>query len=177
MGLNNFNTEAASAFLAQARQDASAARKTKRVEGEWVFTEGETQFKASVAFQAGECVLESDFAPFMGGHGLAPDPIQYCLYGLAACYAATFVSIATTEGLKLHSLKVAVENVVNLSRSLGLSSAPVVEGVDVTLSVAADASRERLEAIAQLARDRCPGVYCLVHPIRLTTHLEIQGST
>ncbi len=171
MGLNNINTDAAGKFMEEARNDPQIAKKSKRVEGEWVFDEGKPQFKATLAFKEGERVVESDFAPFMGGKGLAPDPIQYCLYGLAACYAGTFVSLATMEGISLRGLKIAVENKVDLTRTLGLSSNPIVEGVEVTLTVASDVQRERLEQIAALARDRCPGVYCLINPIQLTTRL------
>ncbi len=171
MGLNNINTDAAGKFMEEARNDPQIAKKSKRVEGEWLFDEGKPQFKATLAFKEGERVVESDFAPFMGGKGLAPDPIQYCLYGMAACYAGTFVSLATMEGIALRGLKISVENKVDLTRTLGLSSNPIVEGVEVTLTVASDVQRERLEQIEALARDRCPGVYCLINPIQLTTRL------
>ncbi len=171
MGLNNINTDAAGKFMEEARNDPQIAKKSKRVEGEWVFEDGKSQFKATLAFKEGERVVESDFAPFMGGKGLAPDPIQYCLYGMAACYAGTFVSVATMDGIALRGLKISVENKVDLTRTLGLSSNPIVEGVEVTLTVASDVQRERLEQIEALARDRCPGVYCLINPIQLTTRL------
>ena len=171
MGLNNINTGAAAKFMEEAKKDPQIARKTKQIEGEWVFEEDKPQFRATLAFKEGELVVDSDFAPFMGGKGLAPDPIQYCLYGMAACYAGTFVSIATMEGIALRGLKIAVENKVDLTRTLGLSSNPIVEGVEVTLTVASDVQRERLEQIEALARDRCPGVYCLTNPIQLTTRL------
>ncbi len=171
MGLNNINTGAAGKFMEEARKDPRVAKKSKRVEGEWVFEEGKPQFKATMAFKEGERVLESDFAPFMGGKGLAPDPIQYCLYGMAACYIGTFVSLATMEGIALQGVKILVENKMDLTRSLGLSSNPIVEGVEVTLTVAADVPREKLEQIEVLAKDRCPGVYCLMNPIQLTTNL------
>ncbi len=171
MGLNNINTDAAGKFMEEARNDPQIAKKSKRVEGEWVFEDGKSQFKATLAFKEGERVVESDFAPFMGGKGLAPDPIQYCLYGMAACYAGTFVSLATMDGIALRGLKISVENKVDLTRTLGLSSNPIVEGVEVTLTVASDVQRERLEQIEALARDRCPGVYCLINPIQLTTRL------
>jgi uncharacterized OsmC-like protein len=171
MGLNNMNTDAAGKFMEEAKKDPQVAQKSKRVEGEWVFEEGKPQFKATLAFKEGERVLESDFAPFMGGRGLAPDAIQYCLYGLAACYAGTFMSLATMEGIALRELKIVVENKVDLTRTLGLSSNPIVQGVEVTLAVASDAPQEKLEQVEALARDRCPGVYCLVNPIQLTTHL------
>ena len=176
MGLNNINTTAAGKFMEEAQNNPQIARKTKRVEGEWVFEEGKPQFKAILAYKEGERVIESDFAPFMGGKGLAPDPIQYCLYGMAACFAGTFVSLATMEGIALRKLRIAVENKVDLTRTLGLSNNPVVEGVELTLEVESDATREKLEEIESLAKERCPGVYCLVNPIPLTTRLSIGNS-
>ncbi len=175
MGLNNINTDAAGKFMEEAKNDPKIAKKTKRVEGEWVFEEGKPQFKATLAFKEGEQAVDSDFAPFMGGRGLAPDPIQYCLYGMAACYIGTFVSLATMEGIALQGLKIAVENKVDLTRTLGLSSNPIVEGVEVTLTVASNASREKLEQVGALARDRCPGVYCLTNPIQLRTNLVTEN--
>ena len=174
MGLNNINAEAAGRFVEEARHAPEVAVKTKRVEGQWVFEEGSPQFRATVPYQNGQCTLKSDFAPFMGGWGSAPDPIQYCLYGLAACYAGTFVSVATMEGVTLRSLRVTAENKVNLMRTLGLSQEPIVERVDMTVSVEADAPAERLKEIEKMARERCPGVYCLENPIPLVTHLEIR---
>lgn len=171
MGLNNINTEAAGTFMEEAKNHPEVAKKSKRVEGEWVFEEGKPQFKAVLAYKEGERVLESDFAPFMGGKGLAPDPIQYCLYGMAACFAGTFVSLATMEGVALRRLKIVVKNKVDLTRTFGLSSNPVVEGVELTLEVESDATREKLKEIESLAKERCPGVYCLVNPIPLTTRL------
>ncbi len=173
MGRNNVNTGAVGKFLEEAKADPGVARKAKRVEGEWVFEEGKAQFRATLTFKGGERVVETDFAPFMGGGGLAPDPVQYCLYGLAACYAGTFVSIATMEGVELRKVRVAAENKLNLSRTLGLSQDPIVEGVSFTLSVESNATTEKLEEIDRLAKERCPGVECLTKPIQLSTHLEI----
>lgn len=173
MGINNINTAAAGKFLEEAKKDPQVTKKTKRVEGEWVFEEGRPQFRATLAYKEGESIAESDFAPFMGGMGLAPDPIQYCLFGMAACYAGTFVSIAAMEGVELSSLNVAVENKVDLSRSLGLSDNPIVEEVVVTLSVTSDAPQDTLDNIEELARQRCPGVYCLTNPIPLKTVLKV----
>jgi len=175
MGLNNINTDAAAKFMEEAKTDPQIAKKRKRVEGEWVFEEGSPQFKATLAFKEGELVVDSDFAPFMGGRGLAPDPIQYCLYGRAACYAGTFVSLATMEGIALRGLKIAVENKVDLTRTFGLSSNPIVENVEVTLTVSSDVPQEKLEQVEALARDRCPGAYCLINPIQLTTNLVTEN--
>lgn len=124
MGMNNVNVEGVMKFAEEVRADPSAARKVKRVEGEWVFTEGKPQFKSTLEFKEGAQITESDFAPFMGGRGLAPDPVQYCLYGTAACFAATFAAVAAERGVALRSMRIAVENRMDLSRPLGLSENP-----------------------------------------------------
>ncbi len=172
-GLNNVNMAAMKAFLEKVKANLGAAKITKRVEGEWVFTEGAPQFRAKLAFKHGERLVETDLPPIMGGHGLAPDPVQYCLYGLGSCYAGTFMSIATMQGVELRELRVKIENRIDLSGAFGLSQNPIIEGVNISLSVKSDAPREKLEKIEALARERCPGVYCVTHAIPFTTRLSV----
>jgi uncharacterized OsmC-like protein len=175
MKINNVNITSAGAFVEQAKADPSVVKKIKRVEGRWCFDEGRPQFSATMPHKTGETTVKADFAPFMGGEGLAPDPIQYCLYGLAACYAGTFVGLAAAAGVVLRSLSVAAENRVDLSRSLGLSDAPVVEQVKLALEVETDADEEQIAELERLARSRCPGVYCLSNPIPIEFELGRVG--
>ena len=175
MKINNVNVEAAGEFVEQAKADPPVAKKSKRVEGRWNFTAGQPQFSATMAHKTGETTVRADFAPFMGGDGLAPDPIQYCLYGLAACYAGTFVGLAAAQGVVLRSLSVVAENRVDLSRSLGLSDAPIVEQVSLSLKVDTDAGQAQLAELERLAGERCPGVYCLSDPIPIEFHLDRAG--
>ncbi len=172
MKLNNVNLQGMMSFMDQAKADPAVLKKQKRVEGTWDFQEGHPQFKATLAYPAGERTLEADLAPFMGGAGLAPDPIQYCLYGLAACFGGTFMSLAAAEGVTLRSLRVIAENQVDLTRPMGLGDKPVVEQVSLRLIADADASDAKLRELEQQARERCPGVYCLTQPIPLETRVE-----
>ncbi len=171
-GPNNMNVAAMKAFFGKVKADPEAAKKTKKVEAEWVFTAGAPQFRATLAFKHGERLVECDMPPPMGGWGLAPGPVKYCLYGLAACYAGTFTSIATMQGVELRELRVAVENKMDLSRALGLSQNPIIEGVKMALTVSSDAPLKKLQEIKALATERCPGVYCLTEPIPLSVSLE-----
>jgi uncharacterized OsmC-like protein len=175
MKINNVNIEAAGKFVEQAKADSSVTKKSKRVQGSWDFTDGQPQFSATLSHETGTTTLRADFAPFMGGAGLAPDPIQYCLYGLAACYAGTFVGLAASQGVVLRSLSVIAENRMDLSRSLGLSDAPVVEKVKLALEVDTDAGEEQLAELERLAQERCPGVYCLSNPIPIEFELGRRG--
>ncbi len=166
MRINNVDVEKAGAFVEEVKQDKSKAVKSKRVEGRWNVEDGKVQFTATIAHPQGSTVVEADGPPFIGGSGKKPDPVQYCLFGLAACFAQTFASIAAEKGIKLDELKVTVENKVNLSRALGLSDEPIVENVALQVNASSE-GKENLDEVKRLAEERCPGVYCLTNPIKL----------
>jgi len=172
MKLNNVDLVKVGAFIEEVKKDKGKAIKIKRVEGEWNLDEGKIQFSATLKHTSGSTVLEADASPFMGGGGLKPDPVQYCLYGLAACFAQTFASIAAEKGVKLKHLRVAAENKVNLINPLGLGDDPTVEGVSFLVDVSSDRD-EKIPEIEELAKERCPGVYCLTKPIKLEIKTEV----
>jgi len=169
--MNHMNLEEMKTFMEEVKQDPSKAKKSKKIECSWNFDKGKPQIESKVQHPKGETLLRVDFAPFMGGEGLAPDPIQYCLFGLAACFAGTFMSTATMMGIKIQGLKVSAENLVDLSKSLGLTDNPIVERVKIVTTVKSDAKEEQLKELEKMAHERCPGVYCLVNPISLETEL------
>ena len=55
---------------------------------------------------------------------------------------------------------------MDLSKRLGLTGNPIVEQVKITTSVN-EWKEELLKELERLARERCPGVYCLVTPVSL----------
>src|SRR3989344_9264618 len=164
MKLNNINLDKAGTFVEEAKADKSKAIKIKKVEGAWNFNEGKPQFASTLEHANGITIVEADGPPFMGGSGIKPDPVQYCLFGLAACFAQTFASVATEKGVELSQLKIAVENKVNLSKPLGLGDEPIVENVKLFVTASGNGN---LKEIERLAKERCPGVYCLTNPIKL----------
>ncbi len=171
MKINNVDLDKAGEFVKEVGQDRAKALKTKRIEGTWNFEEGKAQFRAEISHAQGSTTVEADAPPFLGGSGMRPDPVQYCLYGLAACFAQTFASIAAEKGVKLNRLTVAAENKVNLAKSLGLGDDPIAEKAKITVSARAD-DMSRMEEIGKEARERCPGVYCLTNPIKLEIEIK-----
>jgi uncharacterized OsmC-like protein len=171
MKMNNVDMEKAAAFAGEVQKDQSKAIKVKKVAGTWNLHEGGVQFSAVLEHAAGSTEIEADAPPFLGGGGLKPDPVQYCLYGLAACFAQTFASIAAEKGVRLTKLSVSAENKINLSSALGIGNEPPTESVKISVT-ASGAENSVLSNIEALARKRCPGVYCLTHPIRLETELR-----
>ncbi len=171
MGMNNMNLKEMTAFVEEVKQDLSKSKKSKKVVCSWNFNEGKPQMGSEVQHPEGKSLLQSDFAPFMGGSGLAPDPIQYCLFGFAACFAGTFMSMATMMGIQIESLSVSAENFMDLSKTMGLTDNPIVEKVKINVNVKSEAREDQLKDLERLARERCPGVYCLVNPISLESEL------
>src|SRR3989338_6673675 len=160
--INNLDMDKAGAFLEEVKADKDKAIKTKHVEGDWNFSG--VQFTAALEHATGKTIVEADGPPIIGGSGTKPDPVQYCLFGLAACFAQTFASVAAEKGIELKQLKISVENKVNLTKPLGLGDEPIVENVKLSVTASGDGD---LKEIEQLAKERCPGVYCLTNPIKL----------
>jgi uncharacterized OsmC-like protein len=172
MKQNNVDLERLKNTAAEVSGDPAKARRTSRVEGTWNLKKGKPQFTATLTFESRTQTLEADQPGFLGGGGTRPGPVLYCLYGTAACFAATFASIAAMEGVELSELRVAVENDINFRPILGLSQEPVVEKVRLRLMVSSPTPRSRVEELEALATRRCPAVYCLTQPIPLETSLE-----
>ncbi|MFQ5455738.1 MAG: OsmC family protein [Nitrospirota bacterium] len=171
--MNNLKINSVLKFVEDAESNPDILKKSKSVEGEWNLEEGNTQFSSEVEFKEGKLVLKSDQPPFMGGNGTAPDPIQYCLFGLTACFAGTFVTIATQQGITLEKFIISAENQVDLGMAVGLSDNPIVERVKISVKVKGDISRDKLSEIEDIVTKRCPGVYCLTNPIPLETSVEV----
>lgn len=172
MKRNNVDIGRLQEVLEAVKQDPQKAKRTNRIEGEWNPGEG-PQFRAEIQYEGGKITLEADQPTFLGGGGTRPGPVIYCLYGLASCYAATFATLAAMEGVEIRRMRVVAENHIDFSRVFGLSDNPVIEEVQITLHVEADAPADKLREIEDLAYQRCPAVYCLTQPIRLTTQLEV----
>ncbi|MBI2918175.1 MAG: OsmC family protein [Chloroflexi bacterium] len=170
---NNVDVAAVEQAAAEGKQDPRKLRRTQRIEGEWLLAEGGPQFRAEIAYENGRIVLEADQPNAQGGSGSRPSPIHYCSYGMAACYTATYAMVASQMGITLHRLTVRVETGMDYSRAYGLSEAPPVQGVKMTLQVQADAPKAKLQEVEQEALQRCPAVYCLTQPIKLDMALEV----
>ncbi len=170
--VNNVNFEKMHEFVELARKDHGQAIKEKSVSGDWVLEQGKPQFVAEVSFQKGKMSLPCELPPFAGGWGTSPDPLQYCLYGLAACFAVTFVATATNENIELKSLRVTAENRVDLRKQMGIGKDPIIQRVGLKVRVEADAPKSRLEQILRLAEERCRGAECVTRSIPLDVRME-----
>ncbi len=167
--MNNVNVQAVEEFAAKAGADPAAAINPVAFTGEFQTEDGSAQFRGVIPFPGGEVVFEADFPPPMGGQGAAPNPLAYCFWGGLACYAMTFAQEAARRGVELRALRARVEAKVNLSRALGVSDDPPVDGINWNLEVDSDASPAQIQELKEISDERCPGAYCIRNPIPLNT--------
>ena len=171
--VNNVDVQKVQSFQSQIKSNPSSAKKTQVIEGEWIIEEGDVQFQSIIEFEGGTTVFKVDSPTFMGGGGKLPGPMHYCLYGLASCYTGTFATMASMLGIQIKKLTTRVEADVDFTRVFGLGDNPVMEEVRVTLYLESDAPEEKIKEAEELALQRCPVVFTLKNPIKLTAGLEI----
>lgn len=172
MKQNNIDVDKLKGVMSEVKGNLEKAKRVNKIEGEWNLGEG-PQFLSEINFEKGKVVLKSDQPSFLGGGGTQPGPMHYCLYGLASCYTATFVTMASMEGIKLKKVKVTAEGRMDFSKVFGLSNNPITEGIKISLFVESDAPEKEIKRIEALAYERCPAVYCLTNAIKLETSLTI----
>jgi len=172
MIVNNVNLERLKQTIEEAKADPQKARRVTRVEGRWNLEQGKPQFAGVFKYESGEVTIEADQPSVLGGGGRLPGPLHYCVYGLASCYAATFASMAAMMGVPLRKLEVVADAHFNFSRVFGLSDAPALEEVRITLLVDSDADQAKLQELEELSRQRCPAVYVLSHEVPLIAEVK-----
>lgn len=171
--VNNVNRVTLERITKEMEQDPAKAKKSQVIEGEWILKEGGAQFGASISYEGGKTVFQSDQPTNLGGGGTLPGPMHYCFFGLASCYTSTFATVASMMGIKLEKLSCRVEADVNFSKVFGLSEEPIIEGVRVTLWVKSDAPPDKLQEAEELTSKRCPVVFTLTNSVKLDTKMEV----
>ncbi len=165
--INRLNIDVFKGTIEKAKKEPSSSLKNLEIEGTWKLDEQEgPQFETKLKTEkAGEILVQSDETIILGGGGTAPNPVQYCIGGLLACYSATFVKWASMEGIVLKDFKIRGTAKMDLSAALGLSENPPINDLRIELLIESDETMEKLLSINEIAKKRCPGYYCLTHGI------------
>lgn len=99
---------------------------------------------------------------------LLPTLVQYGLYGIASCFAATFAKWTAMEGIVLNQFKIKVRADMDLSASFGIFQEPVIpiyESIKFEIVVDSEMSMEEIERFNDITKQRCPCYYCLTTAI------------
>ncbi|MHB1064654.1 MAG: OsmC family protein [Georgenia sp.] len=172
MRKNNLDLGVLGSVVERGQSDPGVFKMHKRVKDSWSFAEGTPAYTASMAHGEHTTSLSVDVAPGFGGSGLAPDPLQYMLTGLGACYAATVVTVAAMEGVDLTELSVVAEQDVDVARVYDMGVGPLIEQMTVTVTVGTDVSDDTLARWQQAAREKCPFVFTVINAVPLRTVVQ-----
>jgi uncharacterized OsmC-like protein len=155
--------------IQKAENDLSKTKKIIEFEGNWEIGKTGPQFSARINTEkGGEFLIQSDETMALGGGGTAPNPVQYGLYGIASCFAATFAKWTAMEGIELNQFKVKVKADMDLSASFGFfqePAIPIYESIKFEIIIDSGMSQEEIEKYNEITKQRCPCYYCLTTAI------------
>ncbi len=169
--MNNINLESVLKTREKVASGELPPYRIFEVEGDWIF--GEAQFKSTLSFENGSITLFTDQPTPSGGKGNAPNPVQYCVFSMIACYATTFMTIASMKGIEIRSLKVKGYSKVNMKAVLEIEEGPVVEEVGLTLEIVSPAPKEIIEEIKNLVDKKCPAAYTVSHAVPFISQINV----
>ena len=104
-------------------------------------------------------------------HGITP--IEYLLVGLGSCLTAGIASVAQNRGIQLRSVEATLEGAHDIRGILGADSdvRNGFNGIKVTFSIDADASKEDIEALVAQSQKRSAVFDALTNPTDVTVEV------
>ncbi len=91
--------------------------------------------------------------PVLLGKDEAPNPVEYVLHALAACLTSSIVYKAAAQGIAVESIESTLEGDMDARKFLELSDEQRTgyQNIRATFKVKADASPERIKALAEFS--------------------------
>jgi uncharacterized OsmC-like protein len=171
---NNVDLNKISKTIEEGRNDLSSLRRPVKLAAEWNLNPDKPyQFKTELAYEKGKQVIEIDSPSFLGGNGNRLGPMAYCVAGITSCFIATFVTVASSKGIRLSKLNVNAQCNINFAKTFDIADEPITEGIEFQIEAESqDADKQQLEEIIRLAEERCPAMYSMMHEIKVNAIIK-----
>jgi uncharacterized OsmC-like protein len=126
-------------------------------------------FKRSQPF-----VFEKDEPPVLLGEDHGANPVEYVFAALDGCLTTSLIYHAAAQGIKIDEVETSFSGDLNLHGFLGLNEniRNGYEKIKVTFKIKADASKEKLQELVQLAQNRSPVFDIVSHPTPVEVSLK-----
>ena len=126
-------------------------------------------FKRSQPF-----VFEKDEPPVLLGEDHGANPVEYVFAALDGCLITSLIYHAAAQGIKIDEVETSFSGDLNLHGFLGLDEniRNGYEKIKVTFKIKADASKEKLHELVQLAQKRSPVFDIVSHPTPVEVSLK-----
>lgn len=178
--LNGVDTPTLFATINAVREMPELARFTWRASNRWIGgTHSQSQSETfsgaggdhthAVTFK-----FDGDHPAVLVGKDNGPTPVEFLLYGLAACLTAGIGNVAAARGVKLESVESKIEGSMDLRGILGLSDEVRngYEKIRITFKLKGDAPPEKLRAIVEQSRSRSAVFDVLTHGTPIEVDVE-----
>ena len=171
---NNVDLNKISKTIEEGRNDLSTLRRPVKLAAEWNLNPDKPyQFKTELAYEKGKQVIEIDSPSFLGGNGNRLGPMAYCVAGITSCFIATFVTVASSKGIRLSKLNVNAQCNINFAKTFDIADEPITEGIEFQIEAESqDADKQQLEEIIRLAEKRCPAMFSMMHEIKVNAIIK-----
>ena len=171
---NNVDLNKISKTIEEGRNDLATLRRPVKLAAEWNLNPDKPyQFKTELAYEKGKQVIEIDSPSFLGGNGNRLGPMAYCVAGITSCFIATFVTVASSKGIRLSKLNVNAQCNINFAKTFDIADEPITEGIEFQIEAESqDADKQQLEEIIRLAEKRCPAMSSMMHEIKVNAIIK-----
>ena len=118
-------------------------------------------------------VHDIDEPPVLLGEDRGANPVEYVLSALSGCLTTSLVYHAAARGIRLNRVESTYEGDLDLQGFLDLDKTVRngYQNIRVTFKIDADASREQVEELVRIARQRSPVFDIVSNPVPVTVEL------
>ena len=111
---------------------------------------------------------------YLLGEDHGTNPVEYVFAALDGCLITSLIYHAAAQGIKIDEVETSFSGDLNLHGFLGLDEniRNGYEKIKVTFKIKADASKEKLHELVQLAQKRSPVFDIVSHPTPVEVSLE-----
>ncbi|MGA9296792.1 MAG: OsmC family protein, partial [Nitrososphaeraceae archaeon] len=122
---------------------------------------------------SGKQVVEIDSPSFLGGDGNRLGPMAYCVAGITSCFIATFVTLASSKGIRFSKLSVNTQCNINFAKTFDVADEPITEGIEFEIEAESpNMNKEQLQEIIRMAEEKCPALYSMKHEIKVDAKIK-----
>ena len=120
-------------------------------------------------------VFEKDEPPVLLGEDHGANPVEYVLAALDGCLTTSLIYHAAVQGIKIDEVETSFSGDLDLHGFLGLDEnvRKGYEKIKVVFKIKADAPKEKLQELVQLAQKRSPVFDIVSNPTPVEVSLQV----
>ena len=94
---------------------------------------------------------------------------------LLPVFIATFVSVASSQGIIFNKLNVDAECNINFAKTFDIADEPITESINFFIDVKSEdkiIDKQKLQELVRMAEERCPAIYSMSHIIKVNAQIK-----